>query len=69
MRIPSAIASAGPVIAAGAPSSRIVPLSGSVAPERIRISVDFPAPFSPQSASTRPGATAKEMPMTAGLPS
>ena len=69
MQIPSAIASAGRAISTGAPSSRIAPLSGRVAPESIRISVDLPAPFSPQSARTRPGATSKEMSRTAGLPS
>jgi hypothetical protein len=69
MRMPSASASAGRSMLTGCPSSRTSPLSGLSAPESTRISVDLPAPFSPTSASTRPGATANEMSRMAGLPS
>jgi hypothetical protein len=37
----------------------MVPASGTVAPEMILISVDLPAPFSPTSACTWPGAISK----------
>src|SRR5947199_159811 len=39
----------------GCPSSRASPASGTTAPPRILMSVDFPAPFSPSSAWTSPG--------------
>ena len=51
------------------PSSAIEPWSGGVAPARIFISVDFPAPFSPQTASTRPASIANDTSLSAGLPS
>ena len=41
----------------GSPASSMTPASGAVTPERIPTSVLFPAPFSPTSAWTRPGAS------------
>ena len=45
--IPSSSARRGEEIAVSAPSIRIVPASGRISPERMPISVDLPAPFSP----------------------
>ena len=47
----------------------VAPLSGRTAPDRIFIKVDLPAPFSPHSASTLPGATENEMSRIARLSS
>ena len=52
----------------GFPSISIVPPSGCSAPDRRLISVDFPAPFSPSSACTRPGKRAIETSRRTVLP-
>ena len=45
-----------------APSIRISPASGSITPERMFISVDLPAPFSPSSAWISPRSRSKSTP-------
>ena len=50
MPIPSAAAARGLSSRAGAPSIEMLPALDSSSPERIFISVDLPAPFSPQMA-------------------
>src|ERR1700733_7880783 len=59
MPIPRLIAAEGEEISTGSPSIRISPASGLYRPYRTDISVDLPAPFSPSSACTSPGATSK----------
>ena len=44
----------------GDPSTAIVPVSGLIPPDRIRMSVDLPAPFSPISPTTSCAPTAIE---------
>ena len=68
MLIPRAIASAGPLIVTGLPSSAISPSSGVASPYRMFIRVDFPAPFSPRSAWTSPGRTSRSIPSFATTP-
>ena len=58
---PCASASAMDAKATGAPLTRMAPVPGRTCPARIFSSVDFPAPFSPTSAWTSPGATLKSM--------
>ena len=50
------------------PSSCRVPPSGPWTPEMILISVDLPAPFSPRSACTSPGAKSNRTPSSARTP-
>ena len=52
--MPRPMASRGLPIETSLPSSTIRPELGCSAPARIRISVDFPAPFSPTSTLTHP---------------
>ena len=52
--IPSSSATRGDEIVVPFPSIRIVPESGRIRPERIPISVDLPAPFSPSRQCTSP---------------
>src|SRR5438477_920820 len=58
MLTPSACADFTSSSTTGRPSQRIVPSSAARAPERIAISVDLPAPFSPATAWTSPAASA-----------
>ena len=53
--MPARLAAAGESKATSAPSSTMRPASGATTPERILISVDLPAPFSPRMAWMRPG--------------
>src|SRR3954451_7863945 len=55
--MPSRMASAVLWIVTGRPSKGIEPVSAVAAPERILISVDLPAPFSPTRACTDPAWT------------
>src|SRR5215217_5141500 len=57
--IPRAPASRGERISTGSPLILMVPASLEMAPPRIFISVDFPAPFSPMSATISPVPTDK----------
>src|SRR5207248_7405527 len=50
------------------PPIRTSPRSGACTPEMIRMSVDFPAPFSPSRAWTSPARTSKLTPFSAGNP-
>jgi hypothetical protein len=59
MLIPRAIASDGPLIVTGLPSSRISPSSGLASPYRTFIRVVLPAPFSPSRAWISPGRTSR----------
>ena len=52
--MPSAMASPVDAIVVGRPSNSIAPVSAASTPEMILIIVDFPAPFSPTRACTRP---------------
>src|SRR5690606_5566334 len=52
----------------GVPSTTSVPASARSAPVMIRINVDLPAPFSPTSACTSPGARSNETPFNALTP-
>src|SRR5436305_824768 len=45
-----------------APSNWIAPRHGRSTPEIARLSVDFPAPFEPSTATISPGATTRSMP-------
>ena len=58
VEMPSACASLGPPTCTTRPANVIVPV-GLVDPEMILISVDLPAPLSPTSATTSPGATSR----------
>ncbi len=49
----------------GSPSRMRVPEVGCSTPDRIFISVDLPAPFSPNSAVTLPARTSKSTPFSA----
>ena len=55
--MPASIASAADVIRRAVSATVIVPLSAAIRPNAIRISVVFPAPFSPTSACTVPART------------
>src|SRR4051812_24316803 len=57
--MPSRMASAVLWIVTGRPSKVIEPVSAVAAPERILISVDLPAPFSPTRACTDPARTVR----------
>ena len=59
---PARRASSGVVGANGSPPTSTVPPDASIAPERILISVDFPAPFVPMRPTTSPAATSNEHP-------
>src|SRR5712671_529103 len=54
--------------AISAPLTRIEPESGLTTPARRFLIVDLPAPFSPTSATTSPGATVKLTSLTAVMP-
>ena len=64
----AACAASGDAKATGAPPIRISPASGRWMPVRIFTSVDLPAPFSPTSAVTRPGRSARSTPSSALTP-
>ena len=66
--MPSFIASVTPLIFTGWPSTRISPASGWQTPPRIFMRVDFPAPFSPQSATTSPRPICKQTESSATTP-
>src|SRR5215813_462875 len=66
--MPSALASRGERISTGAPLILIVPVSREIAPPRIFISVDFPAPFSPIRATISPAPTLRLTPSSATTP-
>ena len=53
--MPLSMASLGPLNSVFCPSRRISPSVAVYTPERILISVDLPAPFSPIRACTSPG--------------
>ena len=57
--MPRALASRGERISAGWPLIFTVPESREIAPPRIFISVDLPAPFSPINATISPAPTAE----------
>ena len=50
------------------PCTDTVPSSALYCPQTIFISVDLPAPFSPASAVTVPGSSARVMPLSTGTP-
>ena len=66
--MPRAIASDGPAMAVGTPSSRISPESGESSPYRMFIRVLLPAPFSPRRAWISPGLMSRSMPSLATTP-
>ncbi len=66
--MPCCRASRGLSNTVGRPSISIEPLSGFTSPERMRMSVDFPAPFSPTSAWTSPRRRSSETPCSARTP-
>src|SRR6187397_1271005 len=68
MPMPTLRASAGEAKRTATPSTRTSPSSGWTAPARIFMSVDFPAPFSPTTAWTMPGAMARSTPVRAWIP-
>ncbi len=51
----------------GSPSSSTVPEVGLMTPDRTFISVDLPAPFSPNSVVTLPARTSKATPFSAWM--
>ena len=65
MAIPARRASSGVLSESTRPSTAMVPLSGFITPDIVRISVDLPAPFSPRSACTSPGRTRSDMSLSA----
>src|SRR5512136_733256 len=67
--MPSRRAISGVLTSVGAPSSRISPALRGMAPARIFISVDLPAPFSPTMACTSPPSAEKSTPRKASVPS
>src|SRR6185503_12347761 len=67
MPMPTLRASAGEAKRTATPSTRTSPPSGSTAPARIFMSVDLPAPFSPTTAWTMPGAMARSTPPRAWI--
>src|SRR6185295_4649911 len=68
MPMPTLRASAGEAKRTATPSTRTSPPSGWTAPARIFMSVDLPAPFSPTTAWTMPGAMARSTPVRAWIP-
>ena len=68
MATPARSASRTPAKRTGAPSIRISPSSAGWTPERIFISVDLPAPFSPTSACTSPARRSKSTRSSAVTP-
>src|SRR5665213_1343906 len=64
--MPCASASRGDLKLRCSPPSVIVPSSGEITPEIILQSVDFPAPFSPTSASTVPYVVLSDTALRAG---
>jgi hypothetical protein len=62
MPSPAAMASSGPWKERASPSTTISPESGRTRPNRIDISVDLPAPFSPITAWMAPLASTRSMP-------
>ena len=52
----------------GAPCMRISPEVGTLAPAKSEISVDLPAPFSPNSTCTSPARSSKSTPSSASTP-
>src|SRR5258705_9055929 len=67
--IPSVRASAGVMCGTARPATVSPPASGCSAPVMIRMSVDFPAPFSPTSACTSPAFRSNDTPRSALTPS
>jgi hypothetical protein len=65
IEIPRARASAALAKLTTSPSSTIVPAVGVATPERIFMSVDLPAPFSPNSVVTLPRWISKLTPLSA----
>ena len=65
MPMPAAIASLVDQPVTSRPLTSIVPASGLINPPSTRISVDFPAPFSPTSAWISPGWTSSDAPRLA----
>ena len=57
----------GPVNVTGWPFRCRLPFVGARWPERMRISVDLPAPFSPMTAWTSPGFRSNEMPLRTSI--
>src|SRR3954453_3051607 len=68
MPIPARLAAIGSGISIPAPVSRIVPALGWWMPARMFISVDLPAPFSPQMTCTSPGRTSRSTCASATFP-
>ena len=68
MPIPSSSATRGEEISVSTPSIEIVPASGRFSPERIPISVDFPAPFSPSRQCTSPRRSVRSIRSFASTP-
>src|SRR6266540_1580576 len=68
MPIPSSIARFGESTSTGLPSRRTCPSSGCTIPDRMFISVDLPAPFSPSRQCTSPRRTTSEMRSFASTP-
>src|SRR6266511_5099642 len=66
--MPCSRAARGESMRAGRPSTRISPASGRVMPERMMISVDLPAPFSPSRQWTSPRRRATETSSFASTP-
>src|SRR5918997_726099 len=67
-RTPRRRAAAGPAKVVGAPSRSSSPSSGTRSPDRILISVDLPAPFSPRRACTSPGRSSSDTDRSACTP-
>ena len=68
IEIPRSVASTADEKATRSPSSSILPEVGFSTPERIFISVDLPAPFSPNSVVTLPRWMSKFTPFSACVP-
>src|SRR6478672_3717383 len=66
--IPRRRAASGSCLAARPPPTSRRPSSGAIAPARILISVDLPAPFSPTIAWTSPASTSNDTPRRARMP-
>src|SRR5262245_37079213 len=66
--MPRFMASRGVAILTGAPSTRISPASARCTPERMLISVDFPAPLSPTRPSASPRLKSSVTPFSACTP-
>ena len=65
---PRSAAERGEENATGSPSRTTCPVDGCSMPDKIFISVDLPAPFSPKSAMTRPECTSSDTPFSAWVP-